>query len=130
MSTIRRFEDLEVWQRARKLTKLVYEVTSAPQFNRDYRLRNQMRDAAVSILSNIAEGFSRHTDKEFIQFLYVSRASGAELQSQSYVALDQEYLSSVTFQTVYEETDHTSRMITNLIKYLRSSAQSFRHFDA
>ena len=130
MGTIRRFEDLEVWQRARKLTKLVYDVTSAPQFNKDYRLRNQMRDSAVSILSNIAEGFSRHTDKEFIQFLYVSRGSAAELQSQWYVALDQGYLSSFVFENVYAETDHTSRMITNLIKYLRSSSRSVRHFDA
>jgi four helix bundle protein len=130
MGTIRRFEDLEVWKRARELTKLVYKMTEAAQFNRDYRLRNQMRDAAVSILSNIAEGFSRHTDKEFIQFLYVSRASAAELQSQSYVALDQEYLPADAFERIYEETDHTSRMVTNLIKYLRSSARSLRQFDA
>jgi four helix bundle protein len=130
MSTIRRFEDLEVWKRARELTKLVYKLTDASQFSRDYRLRNQMRDAAVSILSNIAEGFSRRTDKEFIQFLYVSRASAAELQSQSYVALDQEYLPAVAFERIYEETDHTSRMLSNLIKYLRSSARSLRNFDA
>ena len=126
MTTIRRFEDLEVWKKARELTKLVYQLTEAPQFNRDLRLRNQMRDAVVSILSNISEGFSRHTDKEFIQFLYVSRGAAAELQSQSYVALDQKYFTEVAFDRIYEETDHTSRMLTNLIKYLRTSSQTHR----
>ncbi|MCI0413100.1 four helix bundle protein [bacterium] len=129
MSTTRRFEDLEVWKRARELAKLVYRLTEAPQFNRDFRLRNQMRNAAVSILSNIAEGFSRHTDREFTQFLYISRGSAAELQSQSYIALDQEYFSCVSFEQLYEETDHTSRMLSNLIKYLRTSARTHQRFD-
>ena len=130
MTTIRRFEDLEVWKRARELTKLVYKLTGTPQFNRDIRLRNQMRDAVVSILSNIAEGFSRHTDKEFIQFLYVSRGSAAELQSQSYIALDHDYFPLVAFERIYEEIDHTSRMLSNLIKYLRTSARTNRRFDS
>ena len=122
MSTVRRFEDLEVWKKAREIAKLVYEVTSNPQFNKDLRLRNQMRDAAVSIMSNIAEGFTRNTDKEFKQFLYVSRASAAELQSESYVALDQRYITVQAFKRLYEESDHTSRMLCNLIKYLRGDA--------
>ena len=66
MSTIRRFEDLEVWKKARELTKLVYKITSDSQFVKDLRLRNQMRGAAVSIMSNISEGFCRSSDKEFI----------------------------------------------------------------
>jgi four helix bundle protein len=123
MGTIRRFEDLQVWNKSRELTRLVYRMTSHPSFMNDFRLRNQMRDAAVSIMSNIAEGFSRNTDKEFIQFLFVSKASVAEIQSQSYVALDERYLSNESFTEIYEMCDHTSRMLSNLIKYLRNSVQ-------
>jgi four helix bundle protein len=130
MGTIRRFEDLQVWAKSRELTRLVYKVTSHPSFTNDLRLRNQMRDAAVSIMSNIAEGFSRNTDKEFIQFLFVSKASVAEIQSQSYVALDQQYLSNDIFVQIYEMADHTSRMLSNLIKYLRTSVKSTRRNDA
>jgi four helix bundle protein len=124
MSTVHRFEDLDAWKKARELSKLVYGVTRSREFNIDVRLRYQMRDASVSILSNIAEGFGRRTDKEFIQFLYVSRGSTTELQAQSYVALDQNYVNQETFSRLYEMCDHTARLMTNLIKYLHASVES------
>lgn len=115
---ITRFENLEVWQRARELTKLVYQVTKVDTFNQDQRLKNQIRDSCVSIMANIAEGFSRNSDKEFRQFLFVAKASAAEVQSHSYVSLDQHYLNQTEFAKLYEETDHISRMLFNLIQYL------------
>lgn len=115
-----RFEDLEVWQKARELTKEVYRLTSDGHFTRDFGLRDQMRRAAVSIMANIAEGFARKGSKEFAQFLFVAKASGAELQSHAYVALDQGYMGAPDFQELYDQLDHTSRMLSNLIKHLRT----------
>ena len=116
--TITRFEDLKVWQRARQLTKLVYRLTNGDRFNDDLRLRNQMRDSSVSTMSNIAEGFTRNSDKEFRQFLFVAKSSAAELQSQTYVALDQSYIRAGDFDTLYDEIDQISRMLSTLITYL------------
>jgi four helix bundle protein len=116
--TINRFEDLEAWQRARELARIVYQRTKDGQFSRDYGLRDQMRRAGVSIMANIAEGFSRKSNKEFCQFLFIAKSSAAELQSHAYVALDQAYIEKSDFNTLYDGLDHTSRMISNLIKYL------------
>ena len=80
--TIRRFEDIEAWQEARRLVNLVYEAINGNQnFQKDYRLINQIQGAAVSTMANIAEGFSRRSNKEFIQFLFISKSSAAEVQS-------------------------------------------------
>jgi four helix bundle protein len=116
--TINRFEDLEAWQKARELTRVVYQRTTARQFSRDYGLRDQMRRAGVSIMANIAEGFSRRSNREFCQFLFIAKSSAAELQSHAYVALDQAYIEKSDFEKLYDDLDHTSRMISNLIKYL------------
>jgi four helix bundle protein len=118
MNTVMRFEDLEVWQKARELTKFIYQITKGEEFNRDIRLKYQMRDASVSIMSNIAEGFSRKSDKEFSHFLFISKGSSSELLSHSYVSMDQSYFSEVQFRQLYEKLDHVSRMLSNLIKYL------------
>ncbi len=88
MSGIKRFEELVAWQKARQLTGQVYQVTGNKALNRDYSLARQMQRAAVSIMSNIAEGFERGSQKEFYHFLSISRGSCAELRSQLYVALD------------------------------------------
>ena len=114
--TINRFEDLEAWQRARELAQIVYQRTKDGQFSRDYGLRDQMRRAGVSIMANIAEGFSRRSNKEFCQFLFIAKSSAAELQSHAYVALDQAYIEKSDFEKLYDGLDHTSRMISNLIK--------------
>jgi len=88
---IKRFEDLECWQEARKLANLVYGVSGKGKFTRDYRLTAQIQAAAVSVMANIAEGFVRRSGKEFIQFLFIAMASAAEVQSHLYIALDPGY---------------------------------------
>ena len=118
---IARFEDIEVWQEARKLVKMVYEVINKNEkFRKDFRLINQFQSAAVSSMSNIAEGFSRKSNKEFIQFLFISKSSAAEVQSQLYVALDQGYISQSDFDRIYNQAEKVSKMDSGFIKYLNS----------
>ena len=116
--TINRFEEIEAWQKARELARVVYQITKDGQISHDYGLRDQMRRAGVSIMANIAEGFSRRSNREFCQFLFIAKSSAAELQSHAYVALDQAYIGKADFEKLYDSLDHTSRMISNLIKYL------------
>ena len=119
--TIKRFEDLGRWKEARKLVKMVYDsINSSERFKKDYRLRDQATSAAVSSMSNIAEGFSRHSNKEFIQFLFISKSSASEVQSIFYVAIDQEYISQEVFQSVYDQAELVSKLDSGLIKYLSS----------
>ena len=118
--TIKRFEDLECWKEARKLVKMVYDsINSSERFKKDYRLRDQATSAAVSSMSNIAEGFSRHSNKEFVQFLFISKSSASEVQSIFYVAIDQEYISQEIFQSIYNQAELVSKLDSGLIKYLR-----------
>jgi four helix bundle protein len=117
-----RFEDIECWQEARKLTRLVYEITNAGAFRRDLRLCSQIQAAAVSSMSNIAEGFIRRSDREFVQFLFIAMSSAAEVQSHLYVALDQGYISKEHFDRVYVQAEKTAKMISGLIKFLRTSS--------
>ena len=118
---ITRFEDLECWQEARKIVNRVYSVSSDGQFKTDYRLVNQVRGAATSIMANIAEGFSRRGNREFIQFLFISKASAAELQSHLYVSLDQAYIDKAEFEELYEKADKVQRQLSSFIKYLDST---------
>jgi four helix bundle protein len=118
---ISRFEYIDALKEARKLVKMVYSVIKkSKEFRKDFRLVNQMQDAAVSSMSNIPEGFARQSNKEFIQFLYISKSSAAEVQSQLYVALDQEYLTQEDFDSVYNQADIVSKMDSGFIKYLYS----------
>jgi len=118
---INRFEDIEAWQAARKLVKMVYEVIKkSPKFRKDFRLVNQVQDAAVSAMSNIAEGFARRSNREFIQYLFISKSSAAEVQSQFYVALDQEYINEDDFRRIYNQAEVVSKMDSGFIKYLNS----------
>jgi four helix bundle protein len=115
-----RFEDIKAWQQARELVKLVYRaIKSNKEFGRDYRLVGQIQAAAVSSMANIAEGFARHSNKEFTQFLFISKSSAAEVQSHLYVALDQDYIGKEVFNPIYKSAETVSRMNSNLIKYLR-----------
>jgi len=116
-----RFEDIQAWQEARKLVKLVYvAVGVSSSFSKDFRLVNQIQGAAVSAMSNIAEGFSRKGNKEFVQFLFVSKASVAEVQSQLYVALDQGYIGQEEFHRIYAQAEVVSKLVSAFIKYLNS----------
>ncbi len=124
---INRFEDIRAWQEARILTKQIYTLgkTSAG-LRRDRRLRDQLQAASVSIMSNIAEGFSRRTDKEFTQFLFVSKGSTAEVQSLLYVALDQEYFSPQDFSKLYDKADVVARIISGFITSLLKNSKRTR----
>jgi len=115
-----RFEDLDCWKEARHLTRLIYEAIGQSQtWQKDLRFCGQIQGAAVSVMANITEGFIRHSDKEFVQFLFVAMASAAEVQSHLYVGVDQGYLSQETFDSIYAQAEKTSRIISGLIKYLR-----------
>ena len=121
MATFERFEDIEGWKKARQLTKEIYNVTSAGQFARDYGLRDQIRRAAVSIMSNIAEGFERDGNKEFLQFLSVAKGSTAEVQAQLYVALDADFISQLEFEKLYKLASDTGSLIAGFMRYLYNS---------
>ncbi|HZE64372.1 MAG TPA: four helix bundle protein [Pyrinomonadaceae bacterium] len=118
---IMKFEDLESWKKARKLTNGVYETTAAGSFTRDFGLKDQIRRASISILSNIAEGFERGGDKEFLQFLAIAKGSCGEVRAQLYIALDQGYLSQELFERLFNNADEIGRMISGLMKYLSKS---------
>lgn len=121
MATFKHFEEMHAWQSARELVKLVYEVTKKSDLNSDFALRDQIRRAAISVMSNIAEGFGAGTDAEFIRFLGYARRSASETQSQLYAALDQEYISSEKFDEIYSKANTTERQINALIGYLTRS---------
>src|SRR5947207_2947186 len=121
MAKIRKFEDIESWKRARKLANEIYNVTAVGRFTRDFGLRDQIRRASISILSNIAEGFERGGDKEFLQFLSVAKGSCGETRAQLYVALDQDYISVVQFEALSRAATEVSQLISGFMKYLRES---------
>lgn len=124
---IKKFEDIEAWQAARELVKMIYRaVDSNDRFKGDFRLVNQIQAAAVSSMANIAEGFSRQSDREFIQYLYISKGSAAEVQSHIYVAMDQDFISKSDFDKIYDQADKVSRMDSNFIKYLRAQSSKKR----
>ena len=112
MAKVERFEELEVWQAARDVVKAIYHISAIGTFSRDYGLRDQIRRAAVSVPSNIAEGFSRHSNKEFIQYLFISKGSAAEVQSHLYTALDQEYVSQEQFDELYKQLETVAKQIS------------------
>jgi four helix bundle protein len=116
---INRFEDLECWKEARILVKMVYDtVNNSEKFKKDYNLRGQVTDAAVSTMSNIAEGFSRHSNKEFAQFLFISKSSASEVQSVLYAAIDQNYVNQNNFEEIYNQSEKVSKLDAGLINYL------------
>lgn len=121
MATFTTFEEIGAWQKARHLTKEIYKVSSSGACGRDYDLRNQIRRAAVSIMSNIAEGFERSGTGEFNQFLATAKGSAGEIRSQLYVTLDQNYLSKASFDPLISQAADISRMIGGLMTYLRKS---------
>jgi len=126
MATIERFEDLDVWRTARKLANRVYEHTRQEPFSKDFGLRDQIQRAAVSIMSNIAEGFESRTQSIFVDDLGHARASAGEVRAQLYVASDQDYLSGPEFEVTYDLADKASRQLFRLIQYLNSKPNASR----
>jgi four helix bundle protein len=118
---MRRYEDIQAWQKARSLTSEIYKTTKQGSFSRDFGLRDQVRRAAVSVMANVAEGFGRKTNKDFANFLQVARASAMEVTSHLYVALDQNYISKEVFDELYDGYDHVGKMLTKLIHHLKKS---------
>jgi four helix bundle protein len=117
---IERFEDVQGWQKAREVTRMVYRVTGQSGFVRDFGLRDQIRRAAGSVMANIAEGFDAGSDAEFIRFLRYARRSASEVQSHLYIALDQNYVTQVQFDEIYEAAAEAKRLIGGFIRYLQS----------
>jgi four helix bundle protein len=121
---IERFEDFVAWQKARELTAAIYKATSEGNFARDYGLKDQIRRAAVSIMSNIAEGFERGRSSEFHQFLSIAKASCAELRSQLYVALDAGYLAEEDFSRLMAMAIEVGQIVGGLRKSVEQRRDS------
>ncbi len=118
---IERFEDLEIWQEARELCKFIFEITEKEPFCKDYKLRDQIRSSSGSIMDNIAEGFERGGNKEFIQFLSVAKGSCGETRSQSYRAFDYKYVDQNILNVLIERTINLSKHISGFMTYLKNS---------
>jgi four helix bundle protein len=129
MATLTRFEDLDCWKKARVLASEIYAATEGKSFSRDHGLREQIRRAAVSAMSNVAEGFDRGGNREFLQFLWVARGSAAEVRSQLYVALDAGHLQQQDFDRLAEQTIELSKVLAGLTRYLEDSDRKGRKFD-
>ena len=118
MAKINSFEEINAWKESRDFNKVIYELTNKGDFEKDFDLKRQIRRASVSISSNIAEGFERNTNREFIHFLYISKASAGEVRSQLYLALDLGYLEKEEFIILKEKIENISKMLSGFIKYL------------
>jgi four helix bundle protein len=125
---IQKFEDILAWQKARELTKEIYSRAKTGPFAKDFGLRDQIQRASVSIMGNVAEGFERGGDKEFIQFLSVSKGSCGEVKSHLYVALDQQYIVQEQFDRLYNSADEVGRLLAGFMAYLKTSDLRGRKF--
>jgi four helix bundle protein len=121
MSVIEKFEDLDLWKKSRELCKLVFVFVNKDQFTKDFKLKDQIKGASGSIMDNIAEGFERGGNKEFIQFLSISKGSCGEVKSQLYRSLDNEYITKEEFDLAYKKASEISSGLANFIKYLKQS---------
>ncbi|PZD78443.1 four helix bundle protein [Mesonia sp. K7] len=119
MAKFNSFEEIQSWEKARELNQLIYRITNDKiSFSQDFALRDQIRRSSISISSNIAEGFERETNKEFIRFLYIAKASAGECRSQLYLAYDLKYIEEKQFEELKGKVNEISKLISGLIKYL------------
>jgi four helix bundle protein len=121
MSTIKTFEDLEIWKLARELCQDIFLITRHELFYKDFGLKNQINNSSGSVMDNIAEGFERDGTKEFVQFLSIAKASCGECRSQLYRSLDRSYISTSEFESISNKTTELGRKISNLMEYLRKT---------
>lgn len=121
MATIKRFEDLEIWQLSRQLENKIFAITEKGRLSGDYKLKDQMNGCTGSLMDNIAEGFGRASRLEFIQFLSISNGSGNELQSQLYRCLDRKYITEPVFKELYELADLVCKKVSAFMSYLNKS---------
>jgi len=123
----KQFEDLYCWQISHELVNLIYQITSSPNF-KDFSLKDQIRRAVVSVLSNIAEGFERGTRDEFLYFLYIAKGSCGEVRSQLYIALDQKFVTQDEFNNAYEKSKQVSAVLYKFIEGFKSKGYTgLRH---
>ncbi|KAF0146383.1 MAG: 30S ribosomal protein S23 [Nitrospirae bacterium] len=118
---IKRFEDIVAWQKGRELCKQIYAITKNQRFLKDFGLKDQIQRSSISVISNIAEGFERGSNNEFIQFLYIAKGSCGELRTQLYIALDLGYISGEEFDKIIKVASEVSRLIYYLIESLKVS---------
>jgi four helix bundle protein len=123
MARIEQFEDIEAWQSARELTRMVCAASRQGRFAKDLWFCSQIQAAAVSVMSNIAEGFESQSNKMFTSYLYRAKASAGEVRAQLYVALDQEYVTQSEFEALYAQVTQTSRQIADFIRYLERTTR-------
>lgn len=119
MASIEKFEDIVAWKRAIELCDMVYKLTNCEAFAMDFALKNQIRKSAIPVPSNIAEGFERESNNQFIYFLLIAKASSGELRTQLYIAKNNKYISEVEFEKTHSLTLEVSKMISDFISYLR-----------
>jgi four helix bundle protein len=129
MTGITRFEEIEAWKTARQLTNAVYVLSTQAGFNRDFGLRDQIRRASVSVMSNIAEGFESRTDVQFINFLGMAKASAGEVRAQLYVASDQKYITGEQFKDAFDLAATCARQTAKFISYLETNPRKHRSSD-
>jgi four helix bundle protein len=121
MGKVNSFEELNIWIESRSFNEKLYKISNNGLFDKDYDLKRQIRRASISVSSNIAEGFERNTDKEFIQFLYYAKGSAGEVRSQLFLSLDLNYIKKDDFDKLYNQITGISKMISGMIKYLKKS---------
>lgn len=121
MATFQRFEDIIAWQKARILCQIIKPLTERESFSRDFKLKDQILSSSGSVMDNIAEGYERQTNKEFVYFLFVSKGSCGEVRSQAYRALDYKYITQQEFEDIYSRALEISKILHGLIGNLQKS---------
>ena len=124
MATIKSFEDLFCWQKARELTKFIYKITNNSAFSKDYGLKDQIRRAAVSVMSNIAEGFDRGTKLELVNYFFIAKGSSGEVKCQLFIASDCGYISQKEFNQGYKLSEEVSRLVQSFITRVKTGSRS------
>ena len=122
MATIKKFEDIQAWQKAREVSAAIYRLCKQGDLATDFGLRDQIRRCAVSTQSNIAEGFGREGNKQFVYFLRIAKGSACEFRSQLYNLFDAEYIDQTTFDDRYGKSEETERLVGGFINYLNNSS--------